>query len=313
MDNVSILNDPHSKRAILFPGQGSQEKGMGKSLAEISEDAVNLWKMAEKASGLPLREIFWEGTDADMADTRALQPAMTALNLGLWLHFKKNLNPAALAGHSLGEFSALGAAEVLSIADILELVSLRGRLMAQTGSNGAMAAVLKLDSATLDTLIAETVAETGGVLLAANINSPGQIVVSGTKSSVESLSERMRAAKGRLMLLPVSGAFHSPLMQEAADELLALMNKINFNAPKIPLYFNVTATTEENPEKIREIMARQMTAPVRWTEIMASMWEAGLRNFVELGPKGVLAKLLKANFLDKKTDEWEGLNISAPI
>ena len=223
-----------ASRAILFPGQGSQEKGMGKALAEISSEAMDLWTLAEKQSGLPLREIFWDNDEAAMADTKNLQPAMTAVG-------------------------------VLEPAEALALVSLRGRLMAEAGgTDGKMAAMLKLSLDQVEDIVARAAAALA------------------------------KDAKGRAVPLAVSGAFHSPMMDAPARELVRAMQGMTWRTPAFPVYMNVTGAAETDAGTIKGLMERQMTSQVRWLQAMGAMWEAGVRSFVELGPKGVLAKLAKA-------------------
>jgi [acyl-carrier-protein] S-malonyltransferase len=292
-----------STQAVLFPGQGSQEKGMGKDLAEAGDEAMQLWIMAEKASGLPLREIYWEGEEADMAATRALQPAMTAVTLGFWFRLRGKLAPVGLAGHSLGEYAALAAGGVLAPGDAIELVALRGRLMdeAGTSSGGKMAAVLKLTQEQTEDLAAKARLHSSSRLHLANYNSPGQFVLSGEAAAVEAACALVREYKGRAIVLPVSGAFHSPDMGDANKELTKVLAKADFNAPAIPVYLNVTGQAAANPETIRAIMSRQMISPVQWIKTMRALHDAGARDFLELGPKGVLAKLAKANLDDATT------------
>ena len=295
--------------AILFPGQGSQEKGMGRDLAEAESQAMDLWKMAEKASGLPLREIYWDGEPGDMADTRALQPALTAVNLSFWYRIQPRTSPVGMAGHSLGEFAALAAARVLEPSQALELTALRGRLMAEAGGEGhGMAAVVKLDQAAVEEIVEKAAGDTGRELRLANHNSPAQFVISGEKEALDAAAEMVKEQKGRAIPLPVSGAFHSPLIQEAADEFARVLGKMDWRIPKTPVLFNATGGPEADPERILETMKRQMTSSVRWIEIVENLWNAGARLWIEPGPKGVLSKLLKPNLAGKE-EEWTALSV----
>jgi [acyl-carrier-protein] S-malonyltransferase len=282
--------------ALLFPGQGSQEPGMGKDLAEFWSDAMDLWKLGEKISGFPLREIFWDGEAKDMAQTKYLQPALTIVNLSLWFFIQDKVSPSPLfmTGHSLGEFSALCASKVLSIEDTLKLVSLRGRLMAEADpeGKGKMAAILKLDQELVEKLVQETHQETGQEILVANYNTPAQFVVSGHSESIDLIIKKVKKQKGRSVLLPVSGAFHSPMMEEAAQELAEFMAKLEWNTPRVPVYFNATGQKEIDPAKIKEIMARQMTSSVYWIQIIRAIFSDGGNQFMEIGPKGVLSRMV---------------------
>lgn len=300
-----------TKAAVLFPGQGSQEPMMGRDIAESRSETMELWIRAEKKSNIPLREIFWEAENPAQSDTRNLQPAMTVVNLCLWSLVGAKIKPSFLAGHSLGEFSALAAAGILSTDDTLELVALRGRLMAEAGQakNGAMAAILKLDQPTVEDLVNGIKQTTNKILLIANYNSPGQLVISGEKQAVDKACELTTAQKGRAVVLPVSGAFHSPLMQEAATEFTKVLKKMTWNDPKIPVNFNVTAKPEHDPAVIQQNMARQMTSSVLWIQTLENQWQEGVRKWVELGPKGVLHRLLGQNF-KTKTEPWEGENVN---
>lgn len=299
------------KLAILFPGQGSQEKGMGRDAAEAKAEILELWKLAERTSGLALRGIFWEGAEAEMADTRALQPALTVVNLSLWLLRGAQLTPMAAAGHSLGEFSALAAAGVLTIADAVAAVCLRGRLMAQAASpDQGMAAVVKLPRGTVEDIVAKAAGRTGNKLVLANCNSPAQYVISGEKPALAAAAELAKELRGRAIPLAVSGAFHSPLVREAADEFATFLRKLSWAAPRFPVFCNATAAPELDPARISAAMCGQMTSPVRWQETIESIWAEGARSFVEFGPRGVLTKLLRAN-LEGQAEPWEAQNIAS--
>ena len=283
--------------ALLFPGQGSQEPGMGRDIAEADREAMELWKKAERISGLPLREIYWEGDEAAMADTKALQPALTVVNLSLWNRLSRRFKPICTAGHSLGEYSSLAAAGVLPVDTVLELVALRGKLMAEADpeGKGTMAAVLKLSLADAEQAVASVREASGEMLLIANYNTPGQFVASGTRAAIAALQDAVKALKGRALPLPVSGAFHSPLMDEAAKELGKALNKASWSKARFPVYANVTGEAATEADALKSLLLRQMTSSVRWTDTMANQWQAGARTFVECGPKGVLGKMVKPN------------------
>lgn len=281
--------------AILFPGQGSQEPGMGRDAADAMPEAMNLWKKAERASGLPLRAIYWDsGDEKAMADTRNLQPALTAVNLSLWLRLAGRVTPACCAGHSLGEYAAAAAAGALSADSALELVALRGRLMAEADPHGkgAMAAVLKLSLADVEAVVAESARSTGQMIRIANYNTPGQSVLSGTRDAIADAAVRVKERKGRAVVLPVSGAFHSPLMDEAAKELAGAMRSATWSRPRFAVYCNVTAGAITDGESLREVMTRQMTSSVQWIDTVTNQWNNGVRRWVEAGPRGVLTRMV---------------------
>ncbi len=298
-----------NKVAILFPGQGSQEKGMGQDIAEKSSEARGLWKLAETESGLPLREIYWDGEAEDMANTRALQPALTVVNLSLWMQVKPKVTPIATAGHSLGEFAALAAAGVLSMADAIKAVTLRGKLMSEAGQPGhGMAAIVKLPQDRVETIVVEAAKSSGKELKIANYNSPAQFVISGEKEALEAASAQVKEAKGRAIALAVSGAFHSPLIQEAADEFATFLGGLSWNAPNFPIFHNATAMPEPSAAKAMGIMQSQMTSSVLWIQTVQAMYAMGMRDFMEVGPKGVLNKMLKPN-LKETGDDWTGATV----
>ncbi|MDQ7032527.1 MAG: ACP S-malonyltransferase [Desulfonauticus sp.] len=287
--------------ALLFPGQGSQEKGMGRDLAEYWPEAMELWKLGEKISGLPLREIYWDGGAEDQAQTRYLQPAMTVCNLCFWGYLKNQLKPQAVAGHSLGEYSALVAAKVISLADALKLVSIRGELMQEAGNfaPGAMVAVLKISYKDLEKIVSDLAQQ--GIILIANYNTPLQYVVSGENHLIDALLTKIKEIKkARAIKLPVSGAFHSPLMKEAALELAKEIEKIDFSSPEIPIYLNTTGNKELNGDTIKEILKKQMTSSVKWIQLIESMYDHDIKNYLEIGPKNVLSKMTAQILHDKE-------------
>ncbi|MDE5833557.1 MAG: ACP S-malonyltransferase [Desulfovibrio sp.] len=288
----SILDRP----AILFSGQGCQEKGMGRDLAEADKEAMDYWIEAEKISGLPLREIYWSGTETEMNDTRCLQPALTVANLNLWnaLSKKYDVRPSACAGHSLGEFAALAAAGAISPKSALEITSLRGKLMAEADpeGNGAMAAIIRLDEETVEKMVGEVAADTGETLIAANFNTPRQIVVSGHKNAVREMIQRVKSARGVGVPLQVSGAFHSPLMAEANAQLQPLFEKTVWKDPKFPVYANVDAKPVLTGEEAKKSVWRQMISPVYWANLIRNLYLAGIRWWMEISPRAVLGKMI---------------------
>lgn len=281
--------------ALIFPGQGSQEAGMGRDLAESSSEAMDLWKRAERISNLPLREIYWEGDPEAMADTRNLQPALTVVNIALYQALAPHLKAACVAGHSLGEYSALVAASVISPEDAINIVTLRGALMAEADPHGkgAMAAVLKLPLQTVHELVDQVARDTGEVLIVANYNTPAQFVISGTKGAVAEAQARVKELKGRAVPLAVSGAFHSPLMDKPAAELRRTLEKVTWRRPQMPIFCNVTGTPITDGESLRDIMPRQMTSSVLWIDTITNQYHSGIRQWLEIGPKGVLTKMVK--------------------
>lgn len=282
--------------ALLFAGQGSQERGMGRELAETSADIMDLWKAAERISRLPLREICWGGSDADMQDTRALQPALTVVHIAAWQRYARHSTPAGAAGHSLGEYGALVAAGVLSPATALEIVSLRGRLMAEADpeGRGAMAAIVKLPQKDVEALVATVAGDTGELVRIANYNTPRQFVLSGTRGAVDAAAAAARSHKGRAIALAVSGAFHSPMMAEAAAELVPVLRKADWHDARFPVYCNVDGGARMAGEALRQALERQMTSSVCWIATVQRQYADGVRRWLEFGPKPVLAKMTQA-------------------
>jgi [acyl-carrier-protein] S-malonyltransferase len=282
---------------------------MGRDLAEHWSEAMDLWKKAERTSGLPLREIYWDGDENAMAATRNLQPALTVVNMNLWCFLAEKLSPAAVAGHSLGEFAALFAARVLPMDSVLELVCLRGRLMDEaTNQDGRMAAILKLDQTTVEELVAAAAGLTGQEIRIANYNTPGQFVISGHAQAVDHVCAGVKPLKGRALVLPVSNAFHSPYMREAGDELAKQMDKLDWHDPRIPVYLNVTAKPQADGQALKATVKQQMTSSVYWTQTIENQYADGMRSFLELGPKGALSRMIGQILKDR--DGVETLSIS---
>lgn len=282
--------------ALIFPGQGSQEPGMGRDIAEAHSDVMDLWKKAEKISGVELRSIYWESQDvALMTDTRNLQPAITLVNFSLWVSQVPHQEVHACAGHSLGEYSAYAACGALPPEKVLEVVTLRGKLMAEADPEGigGMSAVLKLAREDVESVAHEVSESTGELLLVANYNTPSQFVLSGTKKALQAAALLIKARKGRAIPLLVSSAFHTPLMEKASKELEKSLRKLPWNSPKFPLYSNVTATAVSDGATLCDLACQQMTSPVLWIDTVKNQWKAGIRHWLELGPKAVLSKMIK--------------------
>ena len=285
------------KTAILFPGQGSQYIGMGQALIEADQEAAALMEMAEEVSGFPLKKLCLEGPMEDLTRVLHLQPALTAINLICWQQLKKALPdfvPAYAGGHSLGEYSALQAAGVLSAEDTMTLVTKRGEFMEREGAAnpGGMLAVLGLTIEEIDNLLKSYTG--AGIVVVANHNAEQQIIISGDQEGLDGFSEvcRENGAK-KVIPLKVSVANHSPLVAGAVDDFSACMTKVSFHTPQIPVLFNVTASQETEPEAIRDIMGRQIASRVRWYESMNRMIEDGVEVFIELGPKTVLSGMMR--------------------
>ncbi len=279
--------------AFVFPGQGSQYVGMGKDLAANSPEAARYFKEADEVLGFSLSRICFEGPEEELKQTKNTQPAIFLHSVVLSKLYSGH-RAAMAAGHSLGEYSALVYAGALSFRDGLKLVRLRGELMQQAGVEkaGTMAAVVGLDPATVDALCAE--ASAAGVVQSANFNSPGQIVISGSVGGVRKAMELAKAKGAKLVKeLPVSGAFHSPLMESARTGLQQALNATEIRDASIPVYANVTAKPAQRASEIRELLFRQLTSPVRWEETVRNMAAAGAGIFIEVGPGKVLQGLVK--------------------
>ena len=278
------------KQAYVFPGQGAQFSGMGKDLYETNAEAKTLFDKANEILGFNITEIMFSGTADELKQTKVTQPAVFLHSV--ILAKVMNIQPAAVAGHSLGEFSALVAAGALSFEDGLRLVSKRAMAMQKCCESqpGGMAAILNLD----DAVVEQICAEIDGVVVAANYNCPGQLVISGADEAVDAACAKLKEAGAkRALRLPVGGAFHSPLMEAARAELEQAIAEVEFNTPICPIYQNVDAMPHTDAESIKANLIAQLTAPVRWTQIAKNMIADGVEAFTELGPGNVLQGLIK--------------------
>jgi [acyl-carrier-protein] S-malonyltransferase len=285
------------KIGLLFPGQGSQFTGMGKDFAESFAWAGEIYEKARSLLGFDLADVCFNGPDETLRQTRYTQPALVVHSAIAWRMLReKGVVPAASAGHSLGEFSALIAAGVFPFEAGLELVRERARLMSESGIRhpGAMAAVIGLAPEEVEAACREAESAGVGPVRPANLNSPEQTVISGSKEGVARASE-IAKAKGarRVMELAVSGAFHSPLVADAAAEFGKLLAAAPFRKPAFPVYANVSASPETETESVRDLLSKQMTNPVRWIETVRNMINDGVTTFYEVGPGKVLAGLVK--------------------
>ena len=278
------------KQAYVFPGQGAQFSGMGKDLYEMNAEAKALFDKANEILGFNITEIMFSGTADELKQTKVTQPAVFLHSV--ILAKVMNIQPAAVAGHSLGEFSALVAAGALSFEDGLRLVAKRAMAMQKCCESqpGGMAAILNLD----DAVVEQVCAEIDGVVVAANYNCPGQLVISGADEAVDAACAKLKEAGAkRALRLPVGGAFHSPLMEAARAELEQAIAEVEFNTPICPIYQNVDAMPHTDAESIKANLIAQLTAPVRWTQIAKNMIADGVEAFTELGPGNVLQGLIK--------------------
>ena len=285
------------RHAFQFPGQGSQQVGMGKVLAERFPTAARIFARADEILGFPLSRLCFEGPAEVLNDTINAQPAILTVSVAaLRVLEERGESPACVAGHSLGEFTALVAANALTFEDALLLVRERGRLMKEAGARrpGGMAAVLGLDAEQVAAICERVSQETGGYVGVANDNCPGQVVISGDETALAAGIEAMQAAGARRVVrLAVSIAAHSPLMAEAAAAFRHALEKVPLHRPRIPYIANATADELAEPESIREALVRQLTSPVRWRGSVREMIRRGVARFVEVGPGDVLTGLLR--------------------
>lgn len=286
-------------KAYMFPGQGSQFPGMAKELYENNPTAREMFDRANEILGFDITDIMFNGTAEDLKQTKVTQPAVFLHSVILAL-CSPDFKPDMVAGHSLGEFSALTAAGALDFEDGLRLVSIRAHAMQKAceANPGTMAAILALPTEIIETVCAEV----DGVVVPANYNCEGQVVISGTLDAVAAASEKMKAAGAkRALILPVGGAFHSPLMQPAADELAAGIESVEFKTPVCPVYQNVTAKPTTDPAEIKKNLLAQLTAPVKWTQSVMNMVADGATSFTEAGSgkvlQGLVSKIASNQFI----------------
>ena len=283
------------KKAFVFPGQGSQFPGMGKDLYESNNLAKQLFEKANDILGFRISDTLFGGTEEELKQTKITQPAIFLHSVILALTKGDEFRPDMVAGHSLGEFSALVANKTLSFEDALTLVYKRALAMQKACelNPSTMAAILNLEDAVVETICSE-ITQSGHVVVAANYNCPGQLVISGSMEGISIACEKLKAAGAkRALVLPVGGAFHSPLMEPARIELEAAINATNFNTPICPVYQNVTANAVINPTEIKTNLIAQLTAPVKWTQSVQQMVADGATQFIEVGPGKVLQGLVK--------------------
>jgi [acyl-carrier-protein] S-malonyltransferase len=278
--------------AYIFPGQGAQFSGMGLDLFEKSSQAKELFEKANSILGFSITDVMFQGSSEDLKETKVTQPAVFLHSVILAKTLGNRFQPDMVAGHSLGELSALVANETLTFEDGLRLVSKRALAMQEACElkPSTMAAVLGLD----DALVERICSETKGVVVAANYNCPGQLVISGEINAIDSACEALKEAGARrALVLPVGGAFHSPLMEPAREELAAAIENTHFSKPNCPIYQNVTANAVINQNEIKKNLMSQLTAPVRWTQSIQQMIADGATLFTEVGPGNVLQGLVK--------------------
>ena len=289
-------------KAFVFPGQGAQFSGMGKDLYETNETAKALFEKANEILGFRITDIMFAGTDEELKQTRVTQPAVFLHSVISAICLGDDFQPDMVGGHSLGEFSALVAAGALSFEDGLRLVHARALAMQKACevAPGTMAAIIALPDDTIESICSEVSAEGNGVVVPANCNCPGQLVISGNVEAVNAACDKLKAAGAkRALVLPVGGAFHSPLMQPAAEELQKAIEEVEFKTPRCPIYQNVDAQAHTDAAEIKQNLMAQLTASVKWTQEVNNMIEAGATDFTECGPgkalQGMIAKIAKGN------------------
>ena len=279
-------------KGYIFPGQGSQFTGMCQDLYMKYDELKPLFKTSEKILGFDISKIMFEGSKEELTQTKVTQPAIFIHSMAIIKILGESFKPNLVAGHSLGEFSALVASGALNFEDGLKLVSIRAKAMQKSceKTNGTMAAILGLENK----IIEDICQETNGIVVAANYNCPGQVVISGEVDAVKNACEKLsNAGARRALVLSVGGAFHSELMIDAKKELSSAINQTVFNQPSCPIYQNVNGRPELSVEKIKENLIAQLTSPVKWTQSVNKMIQDGCNNFIEIGPGKVLQGLVK--------------------
>ncbi len=278
-------------KAFIFPGQGAQYTGMGKLLYDNNAACRDLFEHANEILGFRLSDVMFSGTPDELRRTKVTQPAIFLHSIAETIYLGDAFAPSMVAGHSLGEFSALVAARAMSFDDGLRLVAARAQAMQKCCelTPSTMAAVLKLDDATVEQICKEI----DEVVVPANYNSPGQIVISGTTEGIKKAINKIKEAKGRALPLDVGGAFHSPLMEAARNELQQAIDATPLHAPICPVYQNVCATAVSDVQELRNNLVKQLTSPVRWTQTIQNMVANGATNFIEAGPGKVLQGLIR--------------------
>ncbi|MCC6509575.1 MAG: ACP S-malonyltransferase [Pirellulaceae bacterium] len=280
------------RQVWLFPGQGSQEIGMGRALLDKFASARAVLELAEQSSGIPLGEIIQRGPESRLTQTNTLQPALVAISLGyVELLRESGAIPLAVAGHSLGEITALYAAGVITLADAIRLGVERGRLMNEA-AEGGMTAVKDLAPEKIEEILAGV---TNGIVVVANYNARSQTVISGDINALDEVALLLTAAGGTCVKLNVSGAWHSPLVKQAAEQFETILDTVHFDTPSVPLVLGVTGQVAEDAEQIRAVMKKQIVSPVRWTKVTETLLTLGADKFLEVGPGKVLRGLLRKN------------------
>ncbi len=294
------------KVAVVFPGQGSQYIGMGKALFEASQEAREVFSLAEEASGLSIERLCFEGPLEELTLTVNQQPAMVAVDLAVWRMLSAaGVQPVAVAGHSVGEYAALVAAGILTVSDGLKLVSLRGKLMDRdaNANPGAMAAVMGKTPEE----VAEICSQAGGVVQPANYNAKAQTVITGTKEDVAAAGLLAKEAGAKVIPLKVSGAWHSPLIEKAGEDMRLALDKVTFSEPVCAHLPNTTGRPSTDASEIKNELMHQLTASVRWVQSVEAMIDMGVEAFIEAGPKNVLSGLIK-----KTSREVKVFNVEDP-